>query len=214
MKTLEGTVVIEESLKETLLKDSDLPGTRKILEDISNGTIQVQLLGSRLETAPITRIGIEKISRKTDLIPPEKMKRILLESTRARILNEARTFICTSCWKQIEMIQLKDLPPKPKCKKCKSKAIGMLSLTEEEASALVNKRGRAISMRDQELLNLARETSELIEKYGRTAAYVMTGRRVDPLDAESVLQQERRICDRLFELIMDAEREALRERFL
>lgn len=214
MKTLEGTVVIEESLKETLLKDSDLPGTRRILEDISNGTIQVQLLGSGQETAPITRIGIEKISRKTDLIPPEKMKRILLESTRARILNEARTFICTSCWKQIEMIQLKDLPPKPKCKKCKSKAIGMLSLTEEEASALVKKRGRAISMRDQELLNLAKETSELIEKYGRTAAYVMTGRRVDPLDAESVLQQEKRICDRLFELIMDAEREALRERFL
>ena len=214
MKALEGTVVVEESLKETLLKDSDLPSTRKILEDISNGVIQVQLLGNERETTPITRIGIEKISRKTDLIPPEKMKRILLESTRARILNEARTFICTSCWKQIEMIQLKDLPPRLKCRKCRSKAIGMLSLTEEEASVLAKKKGRAVSMRDQELLNLAKETSELIEKYGRTAAYVLAGRRVDPLDAESVLQQEKRICDRLFELIMDAEREALRERFL
>jgi hypothetical protein len=112
------------------------------------------------------------------------------------------------------MIQLKDLPPRLKCRKCRSKAIGMLSLTEEEASVLAKKKGRAVSMRDQELLNLAKETSELIEKYGRTAAYVLAGRRVDPLDAESVLQQEKRICDRLFELIMDAEREALRERFL
>jgi DNA-directed RNA polymerase subunit RPC12/RpoP len=142
------------------------------------------------------------------------MKGVLLESTRARILNEARTFICTSCWQYVEMMQIKDLPIRPRCKKCKSKAIGMLSLSEEETLAVAKKKGRSISMKDQEILNLAKETSDLMEKYGRSAAYVLAGRRVDPLDAEFVLEQERRICDKFFELIMDAERNALRERFL
>jgi ATP-dependent Lhr-like helicase len=212
-KALEGTVVIEESLKESLLKDSDLPNTTKILQRLSEGSIQIELVDTKGSASPITRVGMEKISRKTDLIPPEKMRRILIESTRARILNEARTFVCTSCWQHVEMIQLKDLPARTRCKKCRSKAIGILSLSEEEVAALARKRGRAISMRDQEILDLARETSGLLEKYGRVAAYVLAGRRIDPLAAEGVLEQERKICDRFFELIMDAERNALRERF-
>lgn len=213
-KALEGTVVVEESLKETLLKDSDLPNTTKILEEVRSGRIQVHTIEIEGKVSPTTRVGLEKISQKTDLIPPEKMKGVLLESTRARILNEARTFICTSCWQYVEMMQIKDLPIRPRCKKCKSKAIGMLSLSEEETLAIAKKKGRSISMKDQEILNLAKETSDLIEKYGRSAAYVLAGRRVDPLDAEFVLEQERRICDKFFELIMDAERNALRERFL
>jgi len=214
MKTLEGTAVIEESLRETLEKDSDLPNMMRILKDIHDGAIQVQSIESKGEATPVTRIGIERISRRTDLIPPEKMKRILIESTRVRILNEARTFMCTSCLQYVEMKQLKDLPLRPRCPKCKSKAIGMLSLSEEEALAIAKKRRRNISARDQETLELARETGDLIEKYGRAAAYVLAGRRVDPLEAEFVLEQEKRVCDRLFELIMEAERNALRDRFL
>jgi len=212
-KALEGTVVIEEALKESLLKDSDLPNTTEILQRLSNGSIQIEIVGTKGSASPITRVGMEKISRKTDLIPPEKMRRILIESTRARILNEARTFVCTSCWQYVEMMQLKDLPARPRCKKCRSKAIGVLSLSEEEVAAIARKRARAISTRDREIFDLARETSGLIEKYGRVGAYVLAGRRIDPLSAEGVLEQERKLCDRLFELIMDAERNALRERF-
>ena len=214
MKTLEGTVVLEESLRETLEKDSDVPNMMKILRDIRDGAVQVQPIDSKGEATPITRIGMERISRRTDLIPPEKMKRILIESTRVRILNEARTFICTSCLQYVEMKRLKDLPLRPRCPKCKSKAIGMLPLSEEEVLAIAKKRGRSISARDQETLELAKDTGDLVKKYGRVAAYVLAGRRVDPLEAESVLEQERHVCDRLFELIMEAERNALRDRFL
>jgi ATP-dependent Lhr-like helicase len=212
-KALEGTVVVEESLKETLWKDSDLENTRNILKDIHSGHIQIQIVEIEGNASPITRVGLEKISRRTDLIPPEKMKGILLESTRARILNEARTFICTSCWQYVKMMQLKDLPIWPRCKRCKSKAIGMLSISDEEALAITKKKGRSISLKDQEILNLAKETADLMKRFGKRAAFVLAGRRVDTVEAESILEQERSICDRFFELIMEAERNALRERF-
>ena len=80
--------------------------------------------------------------------------------------------------------------------------------------AIAKKRGRSIPARDQEILELAKDTGDLVKKYGRVAAYVLAGRRVDALEAESVLERERHVCDRLFELIMEAERNALRDRFL
>ena len=214
MKALEGTVVIEESLKETLEKDSDVANMMKVLEGIRRGDIEIQLIDNKGEATPISRVGIERIGRRTDLIPPEKMRRILLESTRVRILNEARTFVCATCWQNVHMKVLKDLPVRPRCQKCKSRAIGMLSISEEEALAIVKKRKKSISAKDQEILDLAKETASLIEKYGRVAAYVLAGRRVDPIEAEFVLEQEKRTSDRLFELIMEAERSALRNRFL
>lgn len=214
MKTLEGTVVLEESLKETLEKDEDLPNMMRILRGIRDGATEVRSIDNRGKVTPITRIGMERISRRTDLIPPEKMRRILLESTRVRILNEARTFVCTSCWQYVEMKRLKDLSARPRCQKCRSRAIGVLSLSEEEVRATVSKKGRSISMRDQETLDLAKETAALIEEYGRAAAFVLAGRRVDTLEAESVLQRERHVSDQLFELIIEAERNALRDRFL
>jgi len=204
---------VEEALKETLFKDSDLENTRNILKDIHRGYIRVQIVEMEGNASPITRVGLEKIGRRTDLIPPEKMKGILLESTRARILNEARTFICTSCWQYVKMMQLKDLPIWPRCKRCKSKAIGMLTISDEEAFAITKKKGRSISLKDQEILNLAKETADLMKRFGRRAAFALAGRRVDTVAAESILEQERSICDRFFELIMEAERAALRERF-
>jgi ATP-dependent Lhr-like helicase len=57
---------------------------------------------------------------KTDLIPPERMRAVLIESARARLLNETCNFICTNCWNYMEMIRVKDLPEKPKCPKCGS----------------------------------------------------------------------------------------------
>ncbi len=61
---------------------------------------------------------------------------------------------------------------------------------------------------------LAKETADLIKRFGRRAAFVLAGRRVDTIAAESILEQEKMISDRFFELIMEAERNALREKFL
>ena len=59
--------------------------------------IEVRKVETVGDASPVARVGLEKVSMKTDLIPPERMKLILVESARARLLNEVRTFVCTKC---------------------------------------------------------------------------------------------------------------------
>jgi len=213
MKSFEGTVIYDEAVKETLAADMDIAHTTQVLNDIHADKIEVIHVKTDDEATPIARVGIERISRKTDLIPPEKMRHILIESAKARLLNDVRTFVCTNCWKYVEMIRIRDLPEKVACQKCDSKAIGILTESEEEVKKLCEKEGRRLSEHDQEVKDKAVETARLISDYGRVAAVVLVGKRVRPPDAEEVLLEEQRLNDRLFELIGEAEKKALRRRF-
>src|SRR5208337_3751976 len=96
MKSFEGTVIMEEAFKETMEKDLDVQNTLQVITRFGS-EIELIVAPRTQEASPIARIGIERISRKTDLIPPEKMKRILVESARVRILNESRTLACPTC---------------------------------------------------------------------------------------------------------------------
>jgi len=214
MKSFEGTVVLDEALKETLEKDLDVPNTVKVVGEIRNGAIEIIRIKTGGEATPIARIGIERISQRTDLIPPEKMKRILLDSAKVRILNEVKTLVCTSCWKSIRMLRIKDLPRQLKCPECGSKALGALDQSDEDVARILEKGGRALSTREQSILRYARETALLVEKYGKTAVMVLAGKRIDLSDAEEILMEHKKPSDELFESIIEAEKNMLRRRFL
>lgn len=213
MKSFEGTAIYDEASRETLVEDMDIDHTMQILNEICAGKIEFSHVKPIGETTPIARVGIERISRKKDLIPPEKMQHILIESAKARLLNDVRTFVCTSCWEHIEMTRIKDLPEKLTCPKCNSKAIGSLTESEEEVKKILEKGGRSLSEHDQEILDKAVATARLISEYGKVAAIVLVGKRVSPPDAEEVLLEEHKLNDHLFELIGEAEKKALRRRF-
>lgn len=213
MKSFEGTVILEEALKETLEKDLDVFNTEKVLKKIASGEIEIIKIDNEGNPTPITKIGLERISMKTDLIPPEKMKRILLESTKARILNEVRSFVCTSCWNYVEMIRIKDLIDDFKCPLCNSKAIGILNETNEEIEKVLQKKGKALSSKEKDLIEEAEETAKLFKKYGKIVAYIMAGRKLTIEDVKNILKKQKEISEELFEAIMDAEKEALKRRF-
>jgi hypothetical protein len=63
------------------------------------------------------------------------------------------------------------------------------------------------------LLERALETAELMSRYGKPAAVALAGRRVRIDDALGVLRQEHVLSDRLFELVIEVERNALKRRF-
>lgn len=214
MKTLEDTAIMDEALKETLEKDLDVPNTKKILKKIADGAIEVLAIKTHGEASPLSSLGIEKIGRRGDLVPPEKMKSLLLESIRVRILNEAKTLVCTSCWNYVETLLLKTLKAVPRCPKCKSRALAVLAFSEEQANSAISQRGKRQTTFNERIISQSKESAELVEKFGKAAALVFGGRGIDSVEAEEILQQENRVNERLFELILNAEREALRERFL
>jgi len=213
MKSFEGTAIYDEALKETFTKDLDLENTIRVLNEVRKGEIEVTKLETEGVATPIARVGIERVSMKTDLIPPEKMKIILVESAKARLLNEVRTFICTSCWEYLEMVRMKDLPEKPTCPRCGSSSLGVLGREEEELQSLVDKRGEKLTKNEEKMKERALKTARLTTEYGKPAAVALSGRKLKVSDVEEILREEKELSDRFFELVIEAERNALKRRF-
>jgi ATP-dependent Lhr-like helicase len=153
------------------------------------------------------------MSMKTDLIPPERMRAVLIESAKARLLNETSSFLCTNCWSYTELMRVKDLPDKPKCPKCGSLAIGLLKVEEEKALAMAEKGNEKLTKNEEKLHNQALQTAQLIEKYGKVAAVALSARRIQPTDVRAVLEKESKLNDRFYELVIEEEREAMSKRF-
>ena len=212
MRGFEGTVIMEEALKETLEKDLDIANTVRILQQFGD-SIQLAVAPRTREASPIARIGIERISRKTDLIPPEKMKRILLESAKVRILNESRTLACPNCLSYAKIQRIKDMPEDFSCPKCKEGQLGITAETPEFIEKIQKKKGRNLSQSEERIMVEVKESATLLKKHGKAAAYVLAGRRISPGEAKVVLRRNSKISDRLYQAIMDTERRVLRKRF-
>ncbi|MCW4047472.1 MAG: DEAD/DEAH box helicase [Candidatus Bathyarchaeota archaeon] len=211
--SFEGTPIYEEGLKEVFTKDLDAEGLVQVLGKIRGGEIKLQLLETGGNATPIARIGIERVSMKTDLIPPERMRAVLVESAKARLLNETGNFICTHCWSYNEMIRIKDLPDQPKCPRCGSQALGLLKVEEEQTFPLIDKKGEKLTKAEEKLQTQALQTAELIARYGKAAAVALSARRVRPSDIAEVLGKESKLTDKFYELVLEAERKALSKRF-
>jgi ATP-dependent Lhr-like helicase len=213
MKSFEGTVIMEEALKETLEKDLDVSNTMRVLQEIGTN-FDLFVAPHTQEPSPIARIGIERISRKTDLIPPEKMKRILIESARARILDESRTLVCPRCWDYVKIVRIKDMPNDFRCPKCEKGHLGITTELPETIQKIAVKRNRIRSQQDERIVTELKASAALLRTYGKPAACVLAGRRLRVREARAVLRRCSTISDRLFEGILQAERKALRRRFL
>jgi ATP-dependent helicase Lhr and Lhr-like helicase len=212
-KSFEGTVIMDEAVRETQEKDMDVPHTQEALKMIAAKSIATKTVKASGEATPIARIGLERISRKTDIIPTEKMSQILVGSTKARILNEVKTLVCTNCWKYVEMRRVKEIPATVKCPECGSKHVAALGVVDEDVRKVIAKNGARLSEREKDLVAKAEDTAKLVDEYGRLAVYALAGRRIMPEVAGDILRKYRTPTNGFFEALMEAEREALKERF-
>lgn len=211
--SFEDTPIYDEGLKEIFTKDLDADNLIRVLGMIRNDEVELRVVETGGYATPVARVGIERVSMKTDLIPPERMRAVLVESAKARLLNETGNFICTNCWSYNEMIRINDLPDKPKCPRCGSTALGLLKVEEEKTLTLIDKKGEKLAKPEEKLREYAIETAELIAKYGKVAAVALSARKVTSKDIAAVLQKEPKLSDKFYELVLEAERKALSKRF-
>ncbi len=213
LKSFEGTPIFEEALKEVFTKDLDVERLVHVLMEIRNGEITVKKVETEGKATPVARVGIERVSMKTDLIPPERMRAVLIESAKARLLNETCNLVCTNCWSYSDMVRVKDLPTKPKCPKCGSEAIGLLKVEEEKILPLIEKKGEKLTKSEEKLRKQAMQTARLIAEYGKPAVVALCARKVQPSDVKEVLEKDSRLDDRFYELVLEMERKAISKRF-
>src|SRR6266699_5776382 len=111
------------------------------------------------------------------------------------------------------MRRVKEIPQIVKCPECGSKLVAALGIADEDMRKVIMKNGARLSEREKDIVSKAEDTAKLVDQYGRLAVYALAGRRVQPEAAGDILRRHRKPTNDFFEAIMEAEREALKERF-
>lgn len=216
IEAFRDTAIFDEAVRTVLRVDADLENTAKILSMIKSGEIEVVMLDNDAQLSPISRIGMEKIGRRSDLIPPQRLQKILLESTKARLLSEARTLVCTQCWDHIRTAAIKELVKDLKCHNCGSNKIGLTEEGEQKCMLLCEKihsHHADLPKRYRRLHKNLTKSAELVSKHGFVAAVALAGKNIPVSDIEKILEKESSVNDALVELMLKAERRALKRRY-
>ncbi|MHC1623687.1 MAG: DEAD/DEAH box helicase [Candidatus Methanospirareceae archaeon] len=211
IRSFEGSAVFDEALREAQDKDVDIALTARLLNQLNAGELKIAAIKGD-EVSPIAGI-VEVIKRGYELIPPERMHQVILKYVNARLLDESLTFVCTNCWQYIAVERINDVElGGMQCPECESKRIGALKADENEVRRIVSK-SKSRSKKASKLFNDAVQSAELISTYGKAALLTLAGKGLAIDDAREILKKEDTVNEHLIELIIESEKEVLKQRF-
>ena len=139
VETYKGSLPYREAWRTFLQEDLDLREADAFLSGCAGGAISVKVLGRLPEPAPISLAGLEEMSRKGEVMDPARMKRLLVESARSRVLNGRAILVCLDCWNYAEEKYIVDLPERLSCPICKSNRVASSFMEMEEVQDLARK---------------------------------------------------------------------------
>lgn len=214
MKSFEGTCIFEEAMKDTTRKDLDIEATVELLRKIGNGEIEVVTLDTEGKVSPLAQVVIDGISLKADIVPPEKLTRIIVESAKVRLLNETRVIACLSRRNYVETYRIKELPERIICPRCDSTELGVFDRSVEEVFQEMARERPGVKRTGERWWERGKDSAKLVSIYGRRGAIVAAAKRVDFTEAWDLLAETEGESDKFFERIVEAERNALKKRFI
>ena len=214
IEALRDTPVYEEAMSVIFHDDFDLAGAVDVVEKIDAGAIEVKVVEYEGLT-PIARIGVEEISRRGELVSPERLKALLKQSTRARINETFLVGACTNCWNFLELRKVVDLEGLDSCPSCGKRAVGLSTDSYENVFSLAMKARSRADLRGSKLklVEALRKSSELRLEFGHAMDMLMAGRGIRLADAASLAVRMRKEGTDVVELIIEGERDALRRRY-
>ncbi|MHC1590137.1 MAG: hypothetical protein ACXQTQ_04160, partial [Candidatus Hecatellaceae archaeon] len=167
----------------------------------------------RGKPSPLALPLLDKIAPH-DLLRPALERGEALEILKSRIASKLVRLFCVyqGDWETLRKVE--NIPEKPKCPKCGSTLIAVLSPQDRDTLKAAKKKfsGRKLSREEEKLwLSLWRNAS-LVQNYGKKAVVVMAARGIGPATAVRLLRQPHRSENELYQAILKAEREYLRTR--
>ena len=214
IEALRDTPVYEEAMSMIFHDDFDLAGAEEVVEKIHAGAVEVKLVEYEGLT-PIARIGVEEISRRGEIVSPERLRALLKQSTRARINETFLVAVCTNCWNFLELRKVADLEGLERCPNCAKAAIGLSTDSYENVFSLAMKARSRGDLRGAKLrlVEALRKSADLRAEYGHAADILMAGRGVRLAEASALAAKMRKEGTDVIELAIEGEREALRRRY-
>jgi len=214
MKSFENTIIFEEAMKDTLRQDLDVETTLDLLHKMAEGDIEVTVLETEDEVSPLGQLGVDSISMKVDIVPPEKITKIIIESAKARLYNETRILTCLGKHDWLQEMQVGDFPEKIQCPLCGSTEIAVLDRTPEEAAEMMARTKGRYNFDPPWWWKQGEDASKLVSIYGRRAGIIAAAKRIENEIAWDILAETEGEGDDFFERVVEAEREALKKRFM
>jgi ATP-dependent Lhr-like helicase len=214
LENLRGTVIYKEAMKEVLFKDLDVEGTIRVVRGIIDGEYEVKVMPGDLPLSPMSRTGIRELSWKTDLVPADRLRRLLIESGKARLLNEARVAVCANCFRYVENVKVKRFMTEFCCPECGSKKIGLLSDDPSEVAQMAAERSdlEKVSERFKGVYKEAIESGELVGIYGLPAALALAAKGISKPIMITLATSKMGDLDYFVDTILREERAAMKAR--
>ena len=214
IEAMRETPVYDEAMNTIFHDDLDVQKSMEVLGMMGRGAIQVVPLDYE-GLSPIARIGIEEISRRGEIVSPERLRALLRQSTMGRVLDTFLVVVCTHCWNYLELRKVVDLEGQVECPKCGKQSIGLSTESYENVFSLAMKaRSRTlVKGRKLKLVEAIKRSSELRREYGHAFDLLMAGRGIRLNDAASLAEKWKKEGRDLVDLIVEGEREALRRRY-
>ncbi len=185
-----GSPVFEEAMRMTLWKDMDIENTRKVLEMIRSGEIEVV----RAKLSDIGRMGLRQ---KGGAVLPSRPSMEILKTVKKRIENTEIRLLCLNCgnmWRGT----VSEVHDNMRCNRCGATMIAMIRPYQKEFQEILGKK----ELKPEELKRMRWlvKSAEIIMHYGHDGAMVLSGRGIGPDTANRILS---RLHRNEFELLRD-----------
>jgi ATP-dependent Lhr-like helicase len=181
---------------------------------MADGEIEVSILDTVDEVSPLGQLGVDSISMKVDIVPPEKITRIILESAKARLYNETRVLACLGKHDWLDERQVKNFEDSIVCPLCGSTEIGVYDRNPEEVAEMLARTKGRHTFNPPWWWKNGVDASKTVSIHGRRAGIIASAKRVENEIAWDILAETEGEGDDFFERIVEAEREALKKRFM
>ena len=213
IEALRGTPVYEEAITVIFHDDFDVEAAQGVLSKIGSGAIEVTVLESE-GISPIARIGVEEVSRRGEIISPERLRALIRQSTEARVMESFLIAVCTNCWDYIELKRVGGMVLGP-CPRCGNDTVGYSTESYETIFSLALKaRSRAtLHGKNQRMIESLRKSTELAKQYGYEALPMMAGRGLRLTEISGLLARKKKEGGDLMDYVIEGEREALKRRY-
>ncbi len=208
-ESLRGTPVYTEALRFTVFTDFDWEGARWLVGEVLAG--RIELTTSTLEApSPLASLTIQRYQHEYESYTPERIHRIVINAVRSRINSELVALACADCRKYVEIEEVARVDGKPSCPLCGSQKIGVVKTTGRDNFENII---RSRTPESRRLWRKFEKSSNLVERYGKAAVFVLSARGMSLEEAEKILGRESRISPKLVEEIIEHEKRVLLREF-
>jgi ATP-dependent Lhr-like helicase len=203
IKAWEHSQLYQETLKDIFTSNLDIPKSKKVLEGIISGKIQLEIL--RLKgPSPISELGMDTFR---EVVLPERAEKMILRALKNRIQSRRITLYCAYCGKWHVSFTVKNIPENIECGKCGARMIAPLTYKAAESIKVFKKHKRKapLSKEEKKEVKKIQDLGGLFLSYGKLLPEVLAARGIGGEIAKRVLRDSR-TEEELYRNILKSER--------